>query len=126
MFQNPDLKARSRFPRYYLDDYGCGVLIQSERLQMPSALLAKRFQSLFAPYSKFTIALKGPFGLPTKTGFSRLQARNLLTVLKPELVSITGSKEPSGIAYIAPIAEKPKFGGRKPRPGQDQRRRRPR
>lgn len=43
-----------------------------------------------------------------------------------ELVSITGSKEPSGIAYIAPIAEKPKFGGRKPRPGQDQRRRRPR
>jgi len=43
-----------------------------------------------------------------------------------ELVSITGSKEPSGIAYIAPVADKPKFGGRKPRPGQDQRRRRPR
>jgi len=38
-----------------------------------------------------------------------------------ELVSITGSKEPSGIAYIAPIVDKPKFGGRKPRPGQDQR-----
>lgn len=43
-----------------------------------------------------------------------------------ELVSITGSKEPSGIAYIAPVVDKPKFGGRKPRPGQDQRRRRPR
>ncbi|MBI3429133.1 MAG: hypothetical protein HY050_03560 [Actinobacteria bacterium] len=45
-----------------------------------------------------------------------------------ELVSITGSKEPSGIAYIAPVLEKPSFGGarRKPRPGQDQRRRRPR
>ncbi|MBI3429145.1 MAG: DEAD/DEAH box helicase [Actinobacteria bacterium] len=45
-----------------------------------------------------------------------------------ELVSITGSKEPSGIAYIAPIVGKPSFGGarRRPRPGQDQRRRRPR
>lgn len=27
------------------------------------------------------------------------------------------------LAHIAPIADKPKFGGRKPRPGQDQRRR---
>jgi superfamily II DNA/RNA helicase len=45
-----------------------------------------------------------------------------------ELVSITGSKEPSGIAYIAPVAEKSDFGGarRKPRPNSDQRRRRPR
>ena len=43
-----------------------------------------------------------------------------------ELVSITGSKEPSGIAYIAPVVEKPSFGGRKPRPNSDQRRRRPR
>lgn len=43
-----------------------------------------------------------------------------------ELVSITGSREPSGIAYIAPVADKPKFGGRKPRPNSDQRRRRPR
>ena len=45
-----------------------------------------------------------------------------------ELVSITGSKEPSGIAYIAPVAEKSEFGGarRKPRPNSDQRRRRPR
>jgi superfamily II DNA/RNA helicase len=45
-----------------------------------------------------------------------------------ELVSITGSKQPSGIAYIAPVAEKSDFGGarRKPRPNSDQRRRRPR
>jgi superfamily II DNA/RNA helicase len=45
-----------------------------------------------------------------------------------ELVSITGSKEPSGIAYIAPVSEKSEFGGarRKPRPNSDQRRRRPR
>ena len=45
-----------------------------------------------------------------------------------ELVSITGSKEPSGIAYIAPVEPKSDFGGarRRPRPGQDQRRRRPR
>lgn len=45
-----------------------------------------------------------------------------------ELVLITGSKEPSGIAYIAPVAEKAEFGGarRKPRPNSDQRRRRPR
>jgi len=45
-----------------------------------------------------------------------------------ELVLITGSKEPSGIAYIAPVAEKSEFGGarRKPRPNSDQRRRRPR
>jgi superfamily II DNA/RNA helicase len=45
-----------------------------------------------------------------------------------ELVSITGSKEPSGIAYVAPVVEKSDFGGarRRPRPGSDQRRRRPR
>ena len=45
-----------------------------------------------------------------------------------DLVTITGSKEPSGIAYIAPVGEKSAFGAarRKPRPGQDQRRRRPR
>ena len=45
-----------------------------------------------------------------------------------ELVSITGSKEPSGIAYIAPVVAKSEFGGahRKPRPNSDQRRRRPR
>ena len=46
-----------------------------------------------------------------------------------ELVLITGSKEPSGIAYIAPVAEKSEFGGArrgKPRPNSDQRRRRPR
>jgi superfamily II DNA/RNA helicase len=45
-----------------------------------------------------------------------------------ELVLITGSKEPSGIAYIAPVAERAEFGGarRKPRPNSDQRRRRPR
>lgn len=45
-----------------------------------------------------------------------------------ELVSITGSKEPSGIAYIAPVVEKADFGGarRRPRPNSDQRRRRPR
>jgi superfamily II DNA/RNA helicase len=46
-----------------------------------------------------------------------------------ELVLITGSKEPSGIAYIAPVAAKSDFGGvrrGKPRPNSDQRRRRPR
>lgn len=43
-----------------------------------------------------------------------------------ELVSITGSKQPSGIPYIAPVVEKPSFGGRRPRPNSDQRRRRPR
>ena len=45
-----------------------------------------------------------------------------------ELVSITGSREPSGIAYVTPIVEKSDFGGarRRPRPGSDQRRRRPR
>jgi superfamily II DNA/RNA helicase len=43
-----------------------------------------------------------------------------------ELVSITGSKVPSGIPYIAPVVEKPSFGGRRPRPNSDQRRRRPR
>ncbi len=43
-----------------------------------------------------------------------------------ELVSITGSRQPSGIPYIAPVAEKPSFGGRRPRPNSDQRRRRPR
>ena len=43
-----------------------------------------------------------------------------------ELVSITGSRQPSGIPYIAPVVEKPSFGGRRPRPNSDQRRRRPR
>ena len=43
-----------------------------------------------------------------------------------ELVSITGSKQPSGIPYTAPVVEKPSFGGRRPRPNSDQRRRRPR
>jgi superfamily II DNA/RNA helicase len=43
-----------------------------------------------------------------------------------ELVSITGSMQPSGIPYIAPVVEKPSFGGRRPRPNSDQRRRRPR
>ena len=43
-----------------------------------------------------------------------------------ELVLITGSKVPSGIPYIAPVVEKPSFGGRRPRPNSDQRRRRPR
>ena len=43
-----------------------------------------------------------------------------------ELVSITGSKQPTGIPYITPIVEKPSFGGRRPRPNSDQRRRRPR
>ena len=44
-----------------------------------------------------------------------------------ELVSITGSKEPSGIAYIAPVmaSDGPRRTG-KPRPRSDQRRRRPR
>ncbi len=43
-----------------------------------------------------------------------------------ELVSITGSKVPSGIPYITPVVAKPSFGGRRPRPNSDQRRRRPR
>ncbi len=45
-----------------------------------------------------------------------------------DLITITGSQEPSGIAYVAPLVEKAAFGAgrRKPRPGQDQRRRRPR
>ena len=44
-----------------------------------------------------------------------------------ELVSITGSKEPSGIAYVAPVmaSDGPRRSG-KPRPRSDQRRRRPR
>ena len=44
-----------------------------------------------------------------------------------ELVSITGSREPSGIAYVAPVtaSDGPRRSG-KPRPRSDQRRRRPR
>jgi len=44
-----------------------------------------------------------------------------------ELVSITGSREPSGIAYVAPVTASggPRRSG-KPRPRSDQRRRRPR
>ena len=44
-----------------------------------------------------------------------------------ELVSITGSREPSGIAYVVPVmaSDGPRRSG-KPRPRSDQRRRRPR
>ena len=48
--------------------------------------------------------------------------------LDTDLMTITGAQEPSGIPYIAPIVEKkgPVRGNRKPRPGQFERRRRPR
>lgn len=45
-----------------------------------------------------------------------------------ESVFITGSKEPTGIAYIALVEPKPDFGGpsRRPSPAEDHGRRRPR
>jgi superfamily II DNA/RNA helicase len=48
--------------------------------------------------------------------------------LDTDLMTITGAQEPSGIPYIAPIVENkgPARGNRKPRPGQFERRRRPR
>jgi superfamily II DNA/RNA helicase len=51
-----------------------------------------------------------------------------VTSLSTDLMRITGAQEPSGIPYVAPIAENkgPNRGTRKPRPNSAQRRRRPR